>query len=422
MNLKWIVWTALVAQAFVPGGLFAQQRATVAPAGGKELVAIIEFAAEGASKAEVAALTDRLQDLLLRSGKFALVDRGQMDAILKEQAFQQTGCTSQECAVKVGKVLGVKKIVVGRVVKLGDTTWQLAAQLLDVETAETTRAESLPHRGDFFSLLDQATVTLAARLTGAAGLAGAPVAQSQSAQQAPVSSQPSSVVREPIIGMEFAWVPGGSFEMGCHSNAGDCYDDEKPVRTVRVNGFWLGKTEVSQGQWQKVMGDNPSTFKKGDNYPVEQVSWDEAQQFIIKLNAQGGGVTFRLPTEAEWEYACRGGGKSVRYGTQTGGLLPGLAKYDSKDSTVPVGSYPANALGLHDMSGNVAEWVQDTYDSGAYRTPGADNPINQGSHIDRVVRGGGWDANPREVRCSNRDWDEQIRRDVSEGLRLVKSP
>jgi formylglycine-generating enzyme required for sulfatase activity len=196
-------------------------------------------------------------------------------------------------------------------------------------------------------------------------------------QQAAIAppSAPGQAWREPTTGMEFVPIPGGTYEQGCGSWTSDCDDDEKPTRRVTLSPFWLGRTEVTQEQWTRVMGSNPSRFQ-GEERPVEQVSWDDAQEFIRRLNAQSRGATFRLPTEAEWEYACRAGGKPVPYGTQGGELSPRLAKYDSRDGTVPVGRYPPNALGLHDMSGNVWEWTQDVYDGNAYLSGTVTNPVN----------------------------------------------
>ncbi len=150
-----------------------------------------------------------------------------------------------------------------------------------------------------------------------------------------------------VTGMAFVWVPKGCFEMGCGTWTSDCDSDEKPVHEVCLDSFWMGKHEVTQGEWKKIMGNNPSTFKKGDKYPVERVSWNDAQEFIRRLNAKTGGRgKFRLPTEAEWEYACRSGGKPQKY---AGGSDPDrVAWYGSNSggSTHPVGTKAANGLGI----------------------------------------------------------------------------
>ena len=158
-------------------------------------------------------------------------------------------------------------------------------------------------------------------------------------------------------GMEFAWIPAGEFRMG--STSSDADDDEQPVTRVRISrGFWLGKHEVTQAEWQAVMGTNPSLFSGCGRCPVERVSWDDAQAFIGRLNARGGG-RYRLPTEAEWEYAARAGTSGDRYG----GDLDAIAWHDrnSGTRTHSVGQKAPNAFGLHDMLGNVWEWVQDWY-------------------------------------------------------------
>lgn len=134
---------------------------------GKELIAVLDLDAVGSSKTEASAMSDRLREELLKTGKYTLVDRQQMEAVLGEQAFQQAGCTSAECAVKVGKVLGARKLVTGRVTKIDDQHWLLSANIIDVETAETLRSESLPHEGPYFSMLVTGIHTLALRLTGA---------------------------------------------------------------------------------------------------------------------------------------------------------------------------------------------------------------------------------------------------------------
>jgi len=200
------------------------------------------------------------------------------------------------------------------------------------------------------------------------------------------------------------YVEGGSFQMG--SNDGG--SDEKPVHQVTVSSFYIGKYEVTQKEWQEVMGSNPSNWK-GDNLPVEQVSWYDAVDYCNKrsrkegltpcYSGSGSNITcnwsangYRLPTEAEWEYAARGGNKSKGYKYSGSNDVGAVAWYDgnSGNKTHEVGTKAANELGIHDMSGNVWEWCWDWYNSGYYaKSPGSD-PKGPGSGSSRVLRGGSW--------------------------------
>lgn len=185
---------------------------------------------------------------------------------------------------------------------------------------------------------------------------------------------------------------------------GDGYDIEKPVHEVCVDDLYLGKYSVTQGQWKAIMGNNPSQFKSGDNYPVESVSWNDAQDFIRKLNEKTG-KRYRLPTEAEWEYAARSGGKKEKWaGTSNESELGEYAWYDknSRNMTHPVGEKRPNGLGLYDMSGNVWEWVQDTYRRDAYKQHSRKNPIIEEASQDRVLRGGSWFFGVRLIRAAFR--------------------
>jgi len=201
-------------------------------------------------------------------------------------------------------------------------------------------------------------------------------------------------------GMQMVFVKGGCYQMG--DTFGDGYANEKPVHEVCVNDFYIGKYEVTQGQWQRIMGNNPSYYKNcGDNCPVEQVSWNDIQQFIQRLNNQSG-KQYRLPTEAEWEYAARSGGKSEKYAG--GNDVDAVAWYDGNSGreTHPVGQKQPNGLGLYDMSGNVWEWCSDWYGEKYYGQSFRDNPDGPSSGSYRVLRGGSWNGEPRGGRVAYR--------------------
>lgn len=198
------------------------------------------------------------------------------------------------------------------------------------------------------------------------------------------------------------YIQGGTFTMGATSEQGsDVGDNEKPAHQVTLSSFSIGKYEVTQEEWEAVMGSNPSEFK-GAKHPVEQVSWEDCQTFIRKLN-QLTGRNFRLPTEAEWEYAARGGRSSRGYKyAGTTSYLDGYAWYteNSGNTTHPVGQKNANELGLYDMSGNVNEWCADWY--GDNTSSAQTNPQGPSSGSDRVFRGGSWYGTAEGCRVSIR--------------------
>jgi formylglycine-generating enzyme required for sulfatase activity len=209
--------------------------------------------------------------------------------------------------------------------------------------------------------------------------------------------------KDPVTGMELVFVKGGCFKMG--DTFGDGGSDEKPIHEVCVSDFFIGKYEVTQRQWKAIMGDNPSLFKDcGDSCPVERVSWNDVQKFTQQLN-QKTGKPFRLPTEAEWEYAARSGGKNQKY-AGTNDNLDDYAWYttNSWDRTHPVGQKKPNSLGLYDMSGNVWEWVADWYREKYYSQSPRSNPTGPTAGSERVLRGGGWYHRPHSVRVTHRYW------------------
>ena len=197
------------------------------------------------------------------------------------------------------------------------------------------------------------------------------------------------------------YVSGGTFTMGGTSEQGsDAESDEKPTHSVTLSSYYICKYEVTQALWRAVMGSNPSYFK-GDNLPVERVSWNDCQTFINRLNSYTG-RNFRLPTEAEWEFAARGGNYSRHYKYSGSNYIGDVAWYtdNSGNRTHPVGTKQANELGLYDMSGNVWEWCSDLY--GSYSSYSQSNPTGPNSGSDRVGRGGSWYYLARLCRSSYR--------------------
>jgi len=210
--------------------------------------------------------------------------------------------------------------------------------------------------------------------------------------------------------LDLVLIRPGKFLMGSETAA-----DEKPVHEVTISQqFYLGKYEVTQAQWEAVMGSNPS-YIKGASLPVEQVSWEDCQLFIEKLNGKGVG-TFRLPTEAEWEYACRAG----TTGDYAGDLAE-LAWYNanSESKTHPVGTKKPNPWGLYDMHGNVWEWCQDWY--GTYSQEKQIDPKGAAGGSDRVFRGGSWYSSAYGCRSASRLWFWPSLRSFSLGFRLVRT-
>ncbi len=226
-----------------------------------------------------------------------------------------------------------------------------------------------------------------------------------------------------VKGVKFkmVYVEGGTFTMGATAEQGsDAWGYERPAHEVTLSDYYISETVVTQELWKAVMGNNPSNWK-GDKLPVERVSWEEAQEFIQKLN-QEPGRTFRLPTEAEWEYAARGGKQSKGYKYSGSDTIDEVAWYDrnSGGKTHPVKDMKANELGLYDMSGNVWEWCNDWY--GEYSSDAQPNPQGPTKGDYRMLRGGSWYSHAGDCRVSYRYYRKPSIQYNSVGFRLVMCP
>ena len=224
------------------------------------------------------------------------------------------------------------------------------------------------------------------------------------------------------IGAEFVLIPVGSFTMG--SNAGD--EGEKPSHEVKIlQSFYLQTTQITQGQWKKVMGDNPSEFQDCGAYcPVENVSWNHTQNFIQKLNDMEGIEKYRLPSEAEWEYGCRSGFTTEFSFGDDAGELGEYAWYEdnSEGKTHPVGQKEPNAWSLYDIHGNVWEWVEDDWHGNYDKAPSDGRAwIDKPRRPFRVIRGGSWISVEHDCRSASRSSGTPDDRDTNIGFRLVRS-
>ncbi|MDM8522726.1 formylglycine-generating enzyme family protein [Desulfococcaceae bacterium HSG8] len=231
------------------------------------------------------------------------------------------------------------------------------------------------------------------------------------------------------LGMEFVYIPPGTFMMGSPPDEIGGYPDrEKQHQVTLTSGFYMQTTEVTQGQWETVMKVNPSYFKDcGEDCPVEQVSWNDVQRFIWKLNQAEGANQYSLPTEAEWEYACRAASTTrFHWGNNAGcsdanygvSFIHNECKGINPGKTMKVRSFLPNAWGLYDMHGNVWEWCLDRFDS--YPDKAAIDPVGGYATVDRIYRGGSWSMRARYCRSANRDGVSPNERISELGFRLVR--
>jgi len=223
------------------------------------------------------------------------------------------------------------------------------------------------------------------------------------------------------------WIPPGIFNMGSSLSEKERRDNENQHQVTLTQGFWLADTVCTQALWKAVIGDNPAFFTENENNPVEQVSWDDVQNFIKRLNKLIPGFGAQLPTEAQWEYACRAGTTTPFSFGET--ITPEQVNYDGnvpyadekkgwcREKTVTVKSLPANPWGLYEMHGNVWEWCADWYDD--YPSTPVTDPTGSDTGSSRVLRGGSWSNHGWRIRSANRGWYVPVNRDNYIGFRFV---
>ena len=375
-------------------------------------IAVIDFEGKGVTNVEASALTDRLRTELFNIGGYKVVERGMMEEILGELGYQQSGCTSDECIVEVGKHLGVEQMVGGSISKVG-RTYSVSARIVSVETREIIKTATYDYRGEIDDLLTSGMRNVALKLTGQKD------GKTEPAQLSIISAKKPTDTVTTVGGMDFIFVEGGTFQMGRVNR-----------HSVTVSDYSISKTEVTFEQYDAFCDatgrDKPfsESWGRGDR-PVINVSWHDAVAYCEWMTIQTG-KTYRLPTEAEWEYAARGGNKSKGYTYSGSNNLDAVAWYanNSNRKTQTVAQKKPNELGLYDMSGNVWEWCSDWYSDSYYRSSPKNDPQGPNSGSRRVLRGGGWYfkcGSGSRCRVAYRRRYSPVNRNDSLGFRLVLS-
>ena len=378
---------------------------------------------------------------ITRTAGYEGYNRVDMAQIMGEHNFQRTGYVSDEQIKKLGQMTGAAFVLIAEAANYDPTHIVILANLVNVESGRIVNS-SIPivaptdPNGMSKSCADLAKMLL--------NLGGAPSVQNTHSYNTTSSNDTPLYPSFPTanqdftetawdVNMKMIWVEGGDFFMGCTSEQGSCGSDEQNVRRVTVDGFYIGMLEVTQSQWEKVVGTsvtqqrnkrgaNYSLYGVGSNYPMYYVSWNDAMEFC-RLLSNKTGRTYTLPTEAQWEYAARGGNKNEGAKYAGSNMIDAVAWYanNSNGSAHIVGSKRANALGIYDMSGNVWEWCKDWY-ANSYVSYDTNNPVGPSSGSNRVNRGGGWSSDVYNCRVAYRGGDSPDYRYCNLGFRVVCLP
>ncbi|MBQ7819223.1 MAG: formylglycine-generating enzyme family protein [Bacteroidales bacterium] len=359
-------------------------------------------------------------------------DRTDIDAIMGEQNFQRTGMVSDDQIRQLGEMTGAMYILIAEAAKVDNANMFITAKILNVETAKTEMTDNVL-MANTPSDIQHGCESLANKLLGVGKSNPTKVVttQPQATNRSQTISSGKNYIENALnLNMEMVYVEGGTFMMGATSEqGGDARNEELPAHNVQLDSYYIGAHEVTQAQWQAVMGNNPSHFK-GDDFPVEQISWEEAIAFCGELSRLTG-KTYTLPTEAQWEYAARGGQKSENSKYSGSFVVDVVAWYSENSATSKilffekershsVGTKRPNELGIYDMSGNVWEWCSDWY--GNYSYSPETNPIGPVAGEGKVIRGGSWYDNAASCRVSSRRKLAPSNNNSEYGFRIVCIP
>lgn len=354
---------------------------------------------------------------------FRAYTRTDIDQLMKEHGFQNSGMVAEAQRKKLGEMYGADYICVSTLTK-SSNQFYIEAYLIDVETGEIFNPASkygILKDGTYANLY-QLCQDLAGELVGYVG----------GSSKGKVQRSKDYIETAFGINMKLVYVDGGTFTMGCTSEqSGDCNSDESPTRETTVSSFYIGMLEVTQSQWEKVMGTSiynqmskvrgSKNWGIGSDYPMYYISYGDAKEFCDRLSRQTG-KTYRLPTEAEWEFAARGGNKNDGTKYSGGSNADEVAWYiDNGESVHTCGTKRPNALGIYDMSGSMWEWCEDWY-SDKYMQYDNNDPKGASSGYGRVLRGGSWCSIVKSCRVARRNYNSPNSRDYDYGFRIVLVP
>lgn len=364
-------------------------------------------------------------------------NRIDMTQIMQEHDFQRTGYVSDDQIKKLGIMTGAAFVLIAEVAPYDTEHIVVLANLVNVESGQIENSSTpIITKTDPENMSKSCSYLAEILLNIRKNRFSSYSSNASDKGQVIVHSTTISSIKnytETLSGVDIpmVWVEGGEFKMGCTGKKDDCREDERIIRTVSISEFYIGMFEITQAQWTAVMGTTLSEQKDktnymkmygvGDTHPMYYISWEEAMEFC-RLLSKKTGKTYTLPTEAQWEYAARGGNRSDETEYAGSNQIESVAWYNKNSfSTNLCGTKSANSLGIYDMSGNVSEWCKDWY-ANNYQAKDTNNPSGVTIGTQRVRRGGGWEDGSRNCRVSNRCYDSPNTRSYNIGFRIVCIP